>query len=254
MRLHSRLPGSPTSCVWNLIVEFTAAQIHLYRGRIYQKVPKTKSLEKSLKSVKNPKQLRSKWYFKLLPSLINARTRGFLDREPALVARQLHHCAFWCHCTAHGLEQPTMRSSQANDPWSAALPRRPAEFRDFFFAATRKDGNSASLLSQKWKKNTFQPHCNPWLQLWLCQSSLSCVLSQSWLWWWSLSLFHTSDSVDSTTFTINIEISIPFTPLKTKMTLEKFPMSNRKYIFIHGGFSCAMVGFPGVRVHLLELR
>ena len=155
MRLHSRLPGSPTSCVWNLIVEFTAAQIHLYRGRIYQKVPKTKSLEKSLKSVKNPKQLRSKWYFKLLPSLINARTRGFLDREPALVARQLHHCAFWCHCTAHGLEQPTMRSSQANDPWSAALPRRPAEFRDFLFAATRKDGNSASLLSQKWKKTLF---------------------------------------------------------------------------------------------------
>lgn len=160
MRLHSRLPGSPTSCVWNLIVEFTAAQIHLYRGRIYQKVPKTKSLEKSLKSVKNPKQLRSKWYFKLLPSLINARTRGFLDREPALVARQLHHCAFWCHCTAHGLEQPTMRWwDDEVIPGQRSVICSPASetcrFRDFFFTATRKGGNPASLLSQKWKKIHF---------------------------------------------------------------------------------------------------
>ena len=160
MRLHSRLPGSPTSCVWNLIVEFTAAQIHLYRGRIYQKVPKTKSLEKKAEksSVKNPKQLRSKWYFKLLPSLINARTRGFLDREPALVARQLHHCAFWCHCTAHGLKQPSMRWwDDEIIPGQRSVICSPASetcrFRDFFFTATRKDGNPASLLSQKWKKN-----------------------------------------------------------------------------------------------------
>ena len=34
-----------------------------------------------------------------------------------------------------------------------------------------------------------------------------------------------------------------FTPLKTNMTSWKIIISNRKYIFIHGGFSIAMVGF-----------
>ena len=42
-------------------------------------------------------------------------------------------------------------------------------------------------------------------------------------------------------------ILVGFTPLKTKMTNRKIPMSNWKYIFIHGGFFHCHVSFLRAR-------
>ena len=36
-----------------------------------------------------------------------------------------------------------------------------------------------------------------------------------------------------------------YTPLKTNMNSWKFPMFNREYIFIHGGFPATHVSFRG---------
>ena len=47
--------------------------------------------------------------------------------------------------------------------------------------------------------------------------------------------------VDHLLHPITSVATLPFTPLKTNMTLENHPLKNRKYIFIQGGFSIVML-------------